>query len=784
MEEEEDNFRSLAELHNWFSVELARLCQTSYNKGGGYRIVPLGIYQTHPAAKAVSSNWNIGAEYHLPLKTLNAFFTIYSAEYGNTKAWIRAFFGAGSEKVDELDSEISSNWGINGEIGFYRDPLWLNPLIGVSYLWVDPKDASDGQGNYLYAGNRIFFTPSRTISLDLRGGAAMWRDFENGDEAKKPPEWFLSAGLTVHKDVDLTRISGSPIAPIEAGIYANPSLETANTKLMVPFRLRKGLSFAPFGMFGVDVGSKDLEALYSVGGELRLFGDKISPAPQLNPYIGFQHFWLKYGSTSDVGAGYSFYFGARVYITDRVAIDGNFGPAFWADDYPVEDEPDDWVGHIGLSAAFGTLREKPRLHGAILTKEVGWGTSDIQLANFNPLQEKDLAHWTGEARVYALEECLPDTIPCVRPAGDLTDLKFYSIDLDLDISFDPFNTKAELLSGSEKKEKEVFIAVLFNRKNTIVKDLNSTNTFFHFVDLENSQYLGYRWDANRSRQPEYRRLDKLGKHEGPEGPIYWGAFDEFVQPLTWLDGKKLMEFIEGRDIEREILRQMQDHAEKHDTLYQNAPTPEAKLSLITSNYRIAYVKYPQSTIDKIYDFLPSWSIAAAVMVGIDSERNGLFVTADKAKWKDGSMPAGAEPGARVMFDHDDHFFFSNHVMLETVLTGDVVLDDFDYCKVVLKDKHRRILNKDVIPRLLADPDEKVKLTGYTDGTPMTEECRSKYGNDNQAGLAKARAESVKRYLVYCGGIEESRIVTIGAGVHRPRQRDNPPDRCVVVKFFK
>ncbi len=180
-----DDRSSLAELHNWFSEESARLCRKYYDKG--YRLVPLGIYPSHAAVKADSSNWNVGVEYHLPLKTLNAFFTVYSVPIGeNTTAWIRAFFGAGSEDVDGLDSEISANWGINGEIGFYRDQLWLNPLIGVSYLWVDPKDFADGQGNYLYAGNRIFFTPSRTFSLDLRGGIAMWRDFDDGEETRKP----------------------------------------------------------------------------------------------------------------------------------------------------------------------------------------------------------------------------------------------------------------------------------------------------------------------------------------------------------------------------------------------------------------------------------------------------------------------------------------------------------------------------------------------------------------------------------------------------------------------
>jgi outer membrane protein OmpA-like peptidoglycan-associated protein len=95
------------------------------------------------------------------------------------------------------------------------------------------------------------------------------------------------------------------------------------------------------------------------------------------------------------------------------------------------------------------------------------------------------------------------------------------------------------------------------------------------------------------------------------------------------------------------------------------------------------------------------------------------------------------------------------------------------------------LNNDVIPRALASSGHRVLLIGYADGTNMTDDCRRLYNNGKQEGLSKARAESVKEYLVK-RGIDAGRIDIKAEGIRyypygRIRQ---PEDRCVVVKFVR
>jgi outer membrane protein OmpA-like peptidoglycan-associated protein len=389
--------------------------------------------------------------------------------------------------------------------------------------------------------------------------------------------------------------------------------------------------------------------------------------------------------------------------------------------------------------------------------------------------------WDGEVRVFTIEQCKPDTF--MKPFGDLTDLKFFSVDLAVQLDMQPLNTKAKLLNPSRQKEREVFIIILFNSKHTRVNELKSSNTFFHFADLENSQYFGYRWDANHSRQPEYRNFDSLGAHEGIAGNIYWGAYSEFVKPVMWLDAGKVMRLLEGKDVEQLIMDDMNKQLSQ-DELYQNAATPEQKLAVIQANYRIAYVQYPESEIDKILEFLPIEKIGVAVMVGYDKDLDGLYVPVKDARWQNGKTPEGADPAAVAAFDKDDSFFFSNHVVLEDVLARDVTLDGFDECEVTLKDEHRRILNEKVIPRLLENPDAKVKLIGYTDATPMSEDCIKSYGNGNQVGLANARAQSVQNYLVYCGGIAKDRLPIEARGILLPRHEHEPKDRCVIIRFIR
>ncbi|MCX6829792.1 MAG: hypothetical protein NT002_11010 [candidate division Zixibacteria bacterium] len=684
-----------------------------------------------------------------------------------------------------------------------KERLWLNPLIGLSYVWVNPKLGSDGQGNYLYAGNRLYFSSKRTLSLDLRGGVAFWRGFDE----ETPPAWFFGGGLTIHKDVDFAKAGKPLFAPPEVGLIGNAPLSLISGKVMFPMRFWKGISLAPFGSYGAETGSNPYSAASGLGAEIRLFGDDKNAG--LNPYAGFQHYWLH--QFPGTGKGFSFYFGARLYLTDYIALDGNTGPVFWKEDTPEDKNLKDWVAQIGFTVSFGKVRENKDLSGAVLIQKNEWGKSPYDQKANGRLDEKGLHRYDGEVRVYAADsfkagtviDTVIDTVividssKCPTSAGDLTDLKFYTLNLDFDLAMDPFNTQAGLLSEAKGRDKDIFIAILFNKKHTVVSNLNETNTFFHFVDLDNCQYFGYRWDANRSRQPEYEQHDALGIIGDNYKELYWGNFNEFVKPVSWLDKKNVMDFINGSSMQDKILQVLSRQITEEDSLFVSAPTPEDSLKLISKNFRIGYVKYPQSTIAKLEGFLyyRYKSLGAAVMYCADRNSNGLFVKARDTRWMGfDSIPPGIDSEAIVRFDPVDDFSFSNHVKMKGILSQSLALDQFVECDSEPSALHEQILKDSVLSRLRANPGLTISICGYTDATRMTDTCfmmnggqmdlRDSIREDRaQKHLSEARAQHVKNYLTRIGIRDEQIKETKGMGIKWPYRNRMPEDRCVIIEFI-
>jgi hypothetical protein len=585
----------------------------------------------------------------------------------------------------------------------------------------------------------------------------------------------------------MTRIGDPLLAPVEAGLFGNFSLKTLSSKVLFPLRIRRGLSFAPFATFGIETGSEPYSASYGFGGELRLFGDVRSSS--LNPYIGWQQYWLT--EADGAGSGSSVYFGSRLYINDLAAIDGNFGPVFWKEDTPADEALPEWIARIGITVAFGRIKEKHYLNGKVLTVNKSWGKSEIRDSNFNPLKPGDIEDYDGEIRVYGLEERQPDSVePCIcaERTGNVSDLKFFNIDLDFGLVLDPLNRKAGLLDSAKSSEGEVFIAVLFNKKHTVVRSLNEKNTFFHFVDLDDCQYFGYRWDANRTRQPEYRDTT-LGMRDSIHNQPYLGAFDEFVKPVTWLDGEELMGFIKGKDVEKELLRLLNSQHDRDSNFIANSPTPEPVYKMDQLSYRIGYVKYKQSTISKIKSHLYNSNLGVAVMIGVDQDSDGLFITDAEAPWeKEIGSPDNIDPTTIVAFDKNDDFYFSNLVKIEDLYIDDVIIDGFGLCSTELTGNHIRKIADSVFARLDSDQDLTIELYGYADGTPMTEKCRELYPDPDtakaQEQLAYERAEAVKTYLTSIKNIRSERIKVIGKGIKLPGRKYKAEDRCVIVRFSK
>lgn len=795
------NVAKTRDLHGWFDQELLTLGRKYHSMGMGYRLTPLGVYKTRRVFdRQDTAKWNIGVEYHFPLNTMNGAFTVYSYDFGKVEAYAKLFFGFGMRPIsgieDSLDIEATANYGITGELFFDREKQWLNPLLGLTYLWVSPNKGPDGQGAYMYAGNRLYLVGD-LLSLDLKGGPAFWR---GGFKENSPTEWFASAGLTLHSLVNVTPAGKPLLAPLEVGLTGNVSLKAVGGKLLLPFRLRKGVTLAPVLEYGRELDSEPYDNVIGIGAELRLFGDvSISP---LNPYIGFQQTWLTGGPST--GSGTSVYFGSRYYLHDQVALDANFGPAFWQSDIQDEYGLKEWMGRIGIVFAFGKIREKYTARGAIVTKSGNWGTNPIDTRNYERLTDDELYDYDGEVRVYGLEEgvisdsCLPPAYchdsckpcpPCdsccpesnkVYPQlfGDLRDLKFYKIDMEFGLELDPFNLKAGLLNEGEAKHDEVFIAVLFNKVNTKVANLNSSNTLFHFVDLDSSQYFGYRWERDLTRQPEHRDLGPLGGSIAPAGQPYMGQYIEFVQPMTWLDDSLLMGFIDGKAVERKLLEVISEETVK-----------KGLEPLDLSKYRIGYVTYRQNTLAKLTQYRKTSDLGVTIMVGNDQDRAALTGLTDDCGFALSSGSDITESGEEKLptFETGGDYYFSNHVKMDDVFGGyvfepdDVTIANFPFCQVTLSSGQKLVLDNKVIRRLKNSPAELVCLAGFVDATPMMKSCEY---NGDPIALAQDRAQSVADYLIAMGVPASQIMDTKGIGLRPPGRMRQGQDRCVIVKFMK
>lgn len=774
-----DGVSTICELHSWFDKEILELSRKYHGVGKGYRLTPLGIYKT-PRVIGIqdTAKWNIGAEYHLPLNTMNGSFTVFSHDFGKVEAYAKLFFGFGKRPImgtsDSLDIEATANYGVNGELFFEREDQWLNPLAGLTYLWVRPDKGADGQGNYLYIGNRMFFGSSRILSLDLRGGSAMWRGFDENS----PAGWFASAGLTLHSLVDVTKVGKPVLAPIEVGLIGNVSLKSLGGKLLLPLRLRKGVTLAPVLEYGREVGTEPYDNVIGVGAELRLFGDvSISP---LNPYIGFQQTWLMGGPNN--GSGTSVYFGSRLYLHDLVALDANFGPAFWQSDIQDEYGLKEWMGRIGVVFAFGKIRDKYTVRGKIVTRTGAWGTNAVDTRNFERLTDDDFQKYGEEVREYGLEEYShpPPIVIQAGSFGDITDLKFFRLDLDFGLELDPLNTKAGLLNKGEDKDDNVFIAVLFNKENTLVDSLTDKNTLFHFLDLDSSQYFGYRWDSTLSRQPEYRDLEPLGTEVEPANQPYMGLYNEFVQPMTWLDDSTLLGFIDGKSVQKKVLEVISEEAVK-----------KGLDSLEIGKYRVGYVTFSECTLAKLTAYRETSNLGVAIMIGDDQNRARLDTLTAKYRLGQASDTVNTTKSAadgKVKPKKSGDHYFSNHVQMENIFkgypfepceTGQVIIDNFDLCSVTLKLSQKQVLDKLVVERLKRSPGVSVHLCGYVDATAMTDSCQYKGKEDR---LAEGRALSVKKYLID-SGIPHAQIIDVECpGPRNPPRSYEPADRCVIVKF--
>ena len=151
-----------------------------------------------------------------------------------------------------------------------------------------------------------------------------------------------------------------------------------------------------------------------------------------------------------------------------------------------------------------------------------------------------------------------------------------------------------------------------------------------------------------------------------------------------------------------------------------------------------------------------------------SASNATFTPArdfEKGKVYTAKITTGAKDLAGNTLAHEYLWSFTAYSTPKVVgVLATLVNSHFDYNSVEISQNGKTILDHN-ITALKANPNMKIRIAGYTSASG-TEEY-------NQ-GLSERRAAAVKEYLVKVGGIDESRLTTIGYGKTNPAKYEALP----------
>ncbi len=156
---------------------------------------------------------------------------------------------------------------------------------------------------------------------------------------------------------------------------------------------------------------------------------------------------------------------------------------------------------------------------------------------------------------------------------------------------------------------------------------------------------------------------------------------------------------------------------------------------------------------------------------VSSASTATFVPAqklEKGKVYTATVTTGAKDLAGNTLTRDYVWNFTAYSELKVVgVLATLDNSHFDFDSVAISEDGKTILNNNA--KLLKDsPNMTVRIAGYTSAS----------GSDEyNQGLSERRAEAVKEYIVKTGGIDGSRLATIGYGKTNPAKYEaNPSDK--------
>jgi len=843
----QSSFESVLEMHNWFTRELQSITRGLPKQQKSLQLLSVTSWvdiKDVPVIKA-KRKIRLGMDYNLPLNTTNFHFGINLAGNEEWDLYGLGIIGAGSRRTpvfqytnattgQTVNDRVEANIGGGLELGkFFGKAAYF--YFGGIINNVSLQQTSNGSNINLYGGLR-YFTPLMTkyyhLAADIKIGKPWWSGFSS-----------ITGGHDIYGAAGITLVSRQPfglagtprMAPLETSLLYSPFMSTISAKLAYPIRIYEQLSIAPSIQLGTDARTfqrdqKEISSIYGGGLDLRLYGDEMDKI--LNPYVSYNYYFLEYDERgANIGEGHIVHVGNRFSLGKKLYLDVYTGPAFWDRSVRIVgstpslniDTPAVWDIGAGLTYSIGVEKPKKR---AQLTKAVGSYVAycgkaeelnDVPKGKLDVLSqaelnkkleiaqeqidagEKDVNVVLTEERVYGILE--PEEPP-IPNYGDLTDLKFFTVDLGIWMGI----TKRHAIPFIDTKEdisnSSLFI-VLFDKEKVKIDRIKDTNMYLHFVDLDSGRYFGYRYDRNRRMQPEYESKKTLNR-DIKNGEIFYGRYEDYVRRMEWMTGSDFVDFLGNFQLSKDwmagiIFNKMNnDNPTPDSSLHSSDCTFGEPLDFIAKNYQIAYVKYPSDIIKNLQHICHNFG--ASILFRFDMNDNfdvtdslsGHFLTVSDVGLKNVNCLNKDEKTLAsdqiISTDFDDCSFFSNiipRVKFEypdynppVPSKGTFVIDNFALCSANLTLSHKNTLEK-VLEFSRNNPGLSIILFGSADGTIPTDKCKRTYGNDANRLLAMDRANVVAQYL------QAHNVSTNRIEIANPAESSTvrePKDRAVIIQF--
>ncbi len=761
--------------------------------------------------------FGLGVHYSLPLHTLYGSIGYRYALDAEERFGISPLllFGSGMNEIEELfptrTETVSLLIGAGIELSWRpKNGKWEFVLPGLNLLNVNTESSIDnpkhtGATVPVYVAGRYFLI-KKYLAVDLQLGILPIWNF--GDV--NSDTYFLSAGLVSYPFS--FQVDGNvTLMPIEGALVASAAREVLNAKIGIPLRLSKSSSIAVTTRIGTGTTrnglADDITDFRSVGLEYRCFADRMRKV--LNPYVGFAFDYLDYESGSHTAQGTSLTVGNKSRLYKNLYLDLYYSPLiFWQDsDWPINrvtgadiDVPA--MSDLGAGLAY-QFHMPARTYGTIRVVNDEALRAKLNDENFiqvvknanGPIEANARNGSFCETRVFS--QAPVDTVTVtkveVSKLGDVTDIKFFEVKLDMNVSIsqkgpDDFNPTEEI-----NEERTMIVALFDNDKVDVQAIKDSIDMHLHFMDVVNNRYFGYRWDRNRIMRPEHRKLNiPITRTTEDSNPLYYGYYKDYVREMRWLDeatdiqingvqaANKFLEALIFKELEKtNPMPIVEGKSPIEDVLRTSDPTPKPKKNngpktLCSDFFCMAYAQYPNEVIDNI-----------RAAFGNDDAQFALTLL---FKGKNSGNP----DFATVNYDPG---FFSNHVIAKEVLTNDdpvfnpsIVytsygfnIIDFPLGKAQLSDKQVEQMTNDIkeaMRKKAARSNSKITLKGYADKT----EFRSSTPEDNvilNRQLSQKRAEYAQR-LIASTDLDLKNVEAVGEGIDAKSGENDPEARRVEV----